>query len=185
MNSGGTQLTPHEIRVALFAGPFIDFLESLNTDASWRALYGKRSPRLRDQELVLRILALYANAATYKRPLKTFLNGYVAQNRGLSDLATQRLGDRFSLACRLILEGEGPAALRLPSQVNAALTEALLVGLLRRLDHGSEPTPQGVQTAVQEIRNDARMIAAVSRATADEENVRIRLETATARLADA
>src|SRR6056297_2316668 len=31
LNSGGTQLTPHEIRVALFAGPFIDFLEQLNS----------------------------------------------------------------------------------------------------------------------------------------------------------
>ncbi len=56
VNAGGTQLTPHEIRVALFAGPLIDYLEELNTDAAWRFLYGKKSPRLRDQELVLRIL---------------------------------------------------------------------------------------------------------------------------------
>lgn len=51
LNSGGTQLTPHEIRVALFAGPFIDFLDRLNSCEAWRELYGKQSPRLRDQEL--------------------------------------------------------------------------------------------------------------------------------------
>ena len=36
----GNQLTPHEIRVALYAGPFIDYLTSLNVDEAWRSLYG-------------------------------------------------------------------------------------------------------------------------------------------------
>ena len=30
LNSGGTQLTAHEIRVALYAGPCIDYLTNLN-----------------------------------------------------------------------------------------------------------------------------------------------------------
>lgn len=34
LNSGGTQLTPHEIRVALYAGPFIDYIEHLNTHST-------------------------------------------------------------------------------------------------------------------------------------------------------
>ena len=38
LNSGGTQLTPHEIRVALYAGPSIDFLERLNQDSQTGAL---------------------------------------------------------------------------------------------------------------------------------------------------
>lgn len=50
LNSGGTQLTPHEIRVALAAGPLIEYSEQLNSDNSWRHLYGNRSSRLRDQE---------------------------------------------------------------------------------------------------------------------------------------
>src|SRR5215475_14570998 len=49
LNSGGTQLTPHEIRVALYAGEFIEFLAQLNDVRDWRELYGPKSPRLRDQ----------------------------------------------------------------------------------------------------------------------------------------
>ena len=33
LNSGGTQLTPHEIRIALYAGPLVDYLASLNASA--------------------------------------------------------------------------------------------------------------------------------------------------------
>ena len=43
------------------------------------------SPRLRDQELVLRILALFSSAASYRRPLKKFLNDFVAQHRRAHD----------------------------------------------------------------------------------------------------
>lgn len=68
LNSGGTQLTPHEIRIALYAGPFIDFLTSLNDEPSWRALYGRRSPRLRDQEVVLRVIALYVSPEYVQAP---------------------------------------------------------------------------------------------------------------------
>ena len=53
LNSGGTQLTPHQIRLALYAGPFIEYLAELNDVTEWRGLYGPKSPRLRDQELVL------------------------------------------------------------------------------------------------------------------------------------
>lgn len=91
LNSGGTQLTPHEIRVALYAGPFIDYVESLNRSADWRFLYGRRSARLRDQELVLRIVALYVSAATYRRPLKRYLNEFVGEHRLLDKLQAPRL----------------------------------------------------------------------------------------------
>ena len=72
LNSGGTQLTPHEIRVALYAGALVDRLELLNQLDQWRALYGARSPRIRDQELILRIISLYVASGEYSRPLKTF-----------------------------------------------------------------------------------------------------------------
>lgn len=184
LNSGGTQLTPHEIRVALFAGPFIDFLDSLNNDASWRALYGKPSPRLRDQELVLRILALYLAAPTYRRPLKTFLNEFVSDYRNSMSASLEPLRSRFKEASRLLAENAGRSALRLHGyQINAALTEAIYVGLMRRLDHGTPVEGASVRRALQAIEQEPQMDTAVSRSTADEESVRTRLEIATAEFA--
>lgn len=183
LNSGGTQLTPHEIRVALFAGPFIEFLEELNNNPAWRKIYGKHSPRLRDQELVLRVLALYLNAGAYKRPLKTFLNDFIADHRGMSKLNADEVRARFTEASDVLAE-VGPAAIRTKgNQINAALTEALYVGLMRRLDHGTPLDSAGAAQAVERVKEDPKLLAAISRATADEEQLRVRLEVATARFA--
>lgn len=184
LNAGGTQLTPHEIRVALYAGPFIDFLERLNRGISWRTVYGKPSPRLRDQELILRVLALYAVAPTYKRPLKAFLNNFAAEHRYLQRLNYEVLGASFERASDLIAATAGRQAVRHQSrQVNAALAEALFVGLMRRLDFQREVNEQEVAAAIQDIQDDPNLEVAISRSTADEEYVRTRLEISTARFA--
>jgi hypothetical protein len=186
LNSGGTLLTAHEIRVALYAGPFIDFLTKLNRAKTWRSLYGTESIRLRDQELVLRALALYVSPGTYKRPLKKYLNDFVAAHRYVEDLDIQVLRSRFEDATALLLEAGGAATLRRGgAQVNAALTEAILVGLMRRLDTPPKPKAARVATAVTRFSNDPDIESTISRATADEESVRKRLAAATKALAAA
>jgi hypothetical protein len=184
LNSGGTQLTPHEIRVALYAGPFIDYLEKLNKDPNWRVIYGKPSPRLRDQELVLRILAFYSVGPTYRRPLKTFLNNFASEHRYLQRLNYEALEASFRQASELIASAEGRQAVRYQSsQVNAALTEALFVGLMRRLDFQQDIETNDVMTAITDIQNNSDLQAAISRATSNEESVKTRLEVATKRFA--
>jgi hypothetical protein len=184
LNSGGTQLTPHEIRIALYPGPFIDFLEKLNSDKNWRAIYGKRSPRLRDQELVLRILAFYSVGPTYRRPLKTFLNDFASEHRDLRRLNYKELEATFRQASALIASAEGRQSVRYQSsQVNAALTEALFVGLMRRIDFQQKIEPPDVMAAISDIQKNKDLQAAISRATANEESVKTRLEVATKRFA--
>lgn len=181
LNSGGTQLTPHEIRVALFAGPLIDYIEEINRGAEWRMLYGNPSKRLRDQELVLRIIALYDSASEYRRPLKAFLNSFSTKHRQLESLAISKITSRFTRAASLIESGPGRSALRSRGrQVNAALTEALFVGLMRRLDRDEDVDPESVAGTAAALDDDEKLLAAISKSTADEEQLRTRLEIATA-----
>jgi hypothetical protein len=180
LNSGGTQLTAHEIRVALYAGSFVEFLQEMNSSVDWRALYGKPQARLKDQELILRIVALYVSPGTYKRPLKKYLNDFVAQHRELQGLSSDTLRERLEVAAALLVAGPGGGALRLgKGQVNSALTEAVFIGLMRRLDTGSPVDPDQIQNALAQMHQDDGFVNAVSRATADEESVRTRLAVAT------
>lgn len=180
LNAGGTQLTPHEIRVALYAGKFVDFLTELNSESSWRELYGPESPRLRDQELVLRFVALFVSPGTYKRPLKKFLNEFVGANRDLSSISAADIARVFATATDLLLRGPGGRAFRGGGrQVNAALAESTLVGLARRLESGTPPAVTDVTAAVDALAADQTLEAVISRATADEENVRARLSITT------
>lgn len=184
LNSGGTQLTPHEIRVALYAGPFIDFLDELNRVPSWRQLYGRPSPRVRDQELILRIIALYYSREQYARPLKSFLNGVTARYRHLENLPVDDTRDLFVQAADLMSSGPGRGAIRpRGSQVNAALTEAIFVGLMTRLANDENaPQPEDLIGAVHAINADARIVESTTGSTADEEKVRVRVSAATEHL---
>lgn len=179
LNAGGTQLTPHEIRIALYAGQLVDLIANLNKSLSWRTLYGSTPARLRDQELVLRILALYVGSETYTRPLKVFLNNFARENRDATSDQLLVAADRFKDASEAILAGPGPDALRKSSrQVNAAQTEALFVGLMRRLESGAVDL-SALTLAVNELRDNPDFSDATTRATADEEPVATRLRLAT------
>jgi hypothetical protein len=181
LNSGGTQLTGHEIRVALYAGKLIDFIAGLNTEPEWRAMYGAMSPRLRDQELVLRVISFFVSPGTYKRPLKKYLNDFVAANRDCSQLQTAELTCLFKEACASLLRSVGPAAFRFGSkQVNVALSEAVLVGLMRRLQAGDpKPSDAALREVVAKLPIDQKFLTAITRATADEESVKDRFALTT------
>lgn len=178
LNSGGTQLTPHEIRVALYAGPLIAFLESLNTDDNWRGLYGQKSARIRDQELIMRILALHLKAESYTKPLKGFLNSFVAENRNTpGNVATA--GQSFQSAARLLNDEVGPDALRRPGgkTPNVAQSEAIMVGMMRAIEANRLAGDIGMQ--VEQLKNNPQFIAATTRFTADKDSTTLRLALAT------
>ena len=181
LNSGGTQLTPHEIRIALYPGAFVELLAQVNEIEEWRDLYGAKSPRLRDQELILRIFALYLNAENYTAPQKKFLNDFLGRYRELAGFPTEQVVYLFRQSAKLLLEAEGRRALRYQSsQVNAALTEAVFVGLMRRQEATRRPVdPENVPVALNSLTSNPEMTAAISRATANEDAVRTRLELAT------
>lgn len=83
LNTGGTGLTPQEIRNCTYRGPFNDLVVMLNKDAEWRKIFGSDEPdaRMRDLELIVRFLALNDKGGSYYRPMKQFLNDYMASNQ--------------------------------------------------------------------------------------------------------
>ncbi|QHO77812.1 hypothetical protein ACH79_39630 [Bradyrhizobium sp. CCBAU 051011] len=57
----------------------MDAIRFLNDDASWRSIFGqKKNARLKDQELVLRALAMFARRESYQSPMRGFLNDFAA-----------------------------------------------------------------------------------------------------------
>ena len=77
LNTGGTPLTPQEIRACVYRGEFNDLLRELAASKGWQTLYGKPNARGKDQELILRFFALLHDLDSYERPMKTFLNSFM------------------------------------------------------------------------------------------------------------
>ncbi len=182
LNTGGSPLQPQEIRVALYSGPFLQEIGRVATDTHWRNLYGDPSPRSKDHELILRVLALYENLAGYKRPLKTFLNHYLDANRNRSDYET--LFDLFRRAAAQLDDALGRTAFRPVRPLNAAILDSVFVGVMRRLEARPIASMEQLKKAYDALLSNDDYLSAIDKSTADETSVNRRIELATAAFRD-
>lgn len=178
LNSGGTFLQPQEIRVALYHGQFASLLSKLNDNAKWRALYGKKSPRLKDIELILRFFSLYFYSSKYERPMKDFLNRNMASNRALTKHDAPELTILFEATVNMIHDAIGHRAFRLKNAINAAALDSIMVGVAARLAKGAVDNSENLKQAHTTLLANSEYLGAISRATADEESVKTRLRLA-------
>ena len=83
INSGGIRLSPQEIRNCISDGPLLAVIREMNDDINWRSVFGEhRNARLKDQELILRFLAMHERSDRYARPMREFLNDFADEYNG-------------------------------------------------------------------------------------------------------
>jgi hypothetical protein len=178
LNTGGTLLQPQEIRVALFNGPLVRLLRGLNENEHWRAMCGKRSKRLKDQELILRFFAFRARSRKYEAPMKEFLNDYTAWNLDLERESARKLTQIFEATTALIHERFGDRAFRPVRAVNAAVVDSLMTVVAEGIEAESLRSPKAFEKAYGRLFRNAEYRSAIEKATAREENVKLRLKKA-------
>jgi hypothetical protein len=181
LNTGGKKLTPQEVRSAVHhSGRIRDLLADLNLYASWREIYGPEDARMRDQELILRFLALFNEGDNYQKPLVTFLNSYMGKNKNLSEQDATTMTKSFTTAVDLLLQSVGKRAFRPVRALNAAVFDSVMVGTAKRLENGPVTDPYAFRNAYDALLSDQNFLDACGRGTASGERVRTRLELATA-----
>jgi hypothetical protein len=173
------RLTAQEIRCAMYHGSLIEEIKSLNDYPSWRKVFGKKHTRLKDQELILRFLALYNNAPDYQRPMAEFLNKFTSKYKDASANFRQDCRSLFTSTLDVIWSGLQRKAFRLGGALNAAVFDSAMVGLARRIHDRGPIDPHAFASAYEELLSDAEYMQAVSRSTADEAFVSLRLRKAT------
>ncbi|MGW8972682.1 DUF262 domain-containing protein [Streptomyces platensis] len=178
INSGGTNLRPQQIRVALFAGDAVNFVRELNSNADWRMLFGPHTRDLKDHELILRALSLLETvrgSKTFKPPMAKFLNEYLSAYADTPPSDAGEIRQEFTEACRLLREAN-PGALKLGGrQVNAAHTDAVLVGLMVAISEGISIGVEQVRDALDSLVNNAQYRKAVSESTSHADQVKARI----------
>ena len=184
LNTGGVNLQPQEIRVALYHGELVRVLRQLNELRAWRNLFGKRSRRLKDMELILRFFAFYYGADDYKTPMKEFLNTYMASNKDLDRQGEDELVRIFSDTVTLLDNAVGHDALRPLRAVNAAVADSVMTGLARRITRAPIRDASQVALRYAELMNNQDFLRAVADRTSHESNVGTRIKAATTAFAD-
>jgi hypothetical protein len=179
LNTGGVNLQPQEIRVALYHGEFVRVLRDLNEDKAWRSLVGKKSTRLKDMEMVLRFFAFLYHSRQYSAPMKGFLNRYMATNRDLSRQPEKDLRSIFTRTTKTILDGIGIKAFRPRRAVNAAVVDSIMIGVARRLQHTKVlKDSEALKKSYRSLMRDRKYVQAIETGTSQEANVATRLSRA-------
>jgi hypothetical protein len=168
INTGGIKLSPQEIRSCICHGEFNNYLHVLNDNPQWRKIYGPKSKRLKDVELILRFLAFYEKGSNYKSPMKHFLNDYMKENRNLS----------IDKTVGFVTKSLGSRPFRPDRSLNTAVFDAVASALAHRLADNVEPQIERVVTAYNDLLKNDRFVEGYIRSTADEENVKKRMEEA-------
>jgi len=171
LNSSGRTLTPQEIRTAIHHGRLIDTISELNTYPLWRRIYGKENSRLKDQELILRFLALFSESQTYEKPMNEFLNKYAERNRNPTDITLEELRQTFRNTIDAVYFSIGSKAFRRGSALNAALFDSVMVGIAERLSKGPINDFDQLREAYNVLVNNEVFLKSVLRATSDEVSV--------------
>src|SRR5438552_7695653 len=172
LNTGGVHLRPQEIRTAIYHGAFSNLIKHLNKNEAWRLVYGPVNKNMRDQELILRFLALYFRSDSYSKAMKEFLNEYMGSNRELQINSEDEIRKVFSNTIEAVRRCLGEKVFKPKRQINAAVFDAVMVGVARRLVQGSISDCKALQESYRNLLDDRQFTNATQTATTDEENVK-------------
>lgn len=179
LNTGGMPLQPQEIRVAMFHGPFNDLLGKLNENIHWRDMFGEVHPRMKDQEFILRFLAMhFTGRDKYRGPLKVFLNGYMAENRQMKAQSEKDIRCAFEGTMENAHALLGANAFKPPQsngRFNAAVFDSVAIGIASRLENGNIQDADKLKARYDSLLKDAGYLEATFSGTAHATAVKRRL----------
>ena len=183
LNTGGALLQPQEIRAAIYTGEFNNLLRSLNGNPHWRDLFGKVHNRMKDQELILRFLAMYFNWEKYQSPLTKFLNAYMGSNRHLETQSERELRQVFETTMEAIHRHLGANAFKPPwsrGRFTAAIFDSVAVGVAKRLERDDIKNANALKSRYDTLfENESyreATFAGTARATAAKQRLTIAIE---------
>ncbi len=97
LNTGGSPLTPQEVRASLYFCPFYQLLTDLNDCKEWRKILNNTSKDLHctDLELILRSFAILMDFGSYVSKMTPFLNGFSEKSKKFTNEKIMYLGQLF------------------------------------------------------------------------------------------
>jgi thymidylate kinase len=136
---------------------------------------------MRDEELILRFLALYFNGNNYHKPMKEFLNQFMGKNQGLNLHLQPQLRQSFEQTIEVIHQSLGNQAFKPKKMINAAVFDAVMIGIARRLEKGKIDNSERLKEIYQKLLNEEKFLRVTvdTARTTEKDAVNSRIEIAT------
>ena len=193
LNTGGRVVNPQEIRSAIYQGRLIQNVRQLNGFDKWRDMVGKPSARLKDEEMILRFMAMWRNGDGYTASMSEFLNKFTQANRNPDDLWLSEMASLFERTVAAFAGAKGRDAFRFDRArgqgrrraISAALFDSMAVGLARRIEKSGVPSECFIGRIHDDLINSDDYLQHVVQSTSTETSVKQRMRIATDAFADA
>jgi len=179
LNTGGINLNAMEIRRCVYNGEFADLLQHLNNFPAWRAVIGKpkEDKRLRDVELILRLVTLQYKWNSYEKPMKNFLSSFMAQINKLEGESKtsffQKVEADFCRTISMIDDELGSKPFHIRGPLNFAVLDSMFVAVssLHESDGSLGERYKG-------LLGDKSYVDAISMSTSDDKSLQTRIAKA-------
>ena len=172
LNTGGTPLTSQEIRNVVFRGTFLKKLKSLNEDANWRVIIGKKTPdkHQKDVELILRVFGLVHYLKDYEKPMSEFLNQTAKKNKDSESKVIAQFINNFPKTCKLIKESLRVKPFNVRGPLNTSVFDSVFCTILNNIDS----IPKNLSERYEKLVVDQKFVDFTTLGTTDAKTVKDR-----------
>lgn len=186
LNSGGSKLTPQEIRNAIHRGidtRMNDLLGRLSQNKEFvdmTKLSKRKKGELYDQELVLRFLAYFNQIDEINENTEIFLNNFMEKSVKDQDYNYESMKELFEKTLNLIKENVTDYDKVFSNGRNffvPAFYEGIMLGLAQNL-HIYERTPNLISKKIDELKNDTLFKTYSGSASNSKSRIKKRLQRA-------
>lgn len=128
LNTGGTPLTPQEIRNCVFMGEFSNQLRAANRDTNWRLILGKKvlDRHQKDVEILLRVFSLMGDVTSYEKPMKEFINKSMKIHQDGKSSKSKKFFALLPKVTELVVTTLGEKPFHLRGPLNASALDSVL-----------------------------------------------------------
>lgn len=182
LNSGGTPLTPQEIRNCVCQGKFNDFLSDINDNETWQSFITSDYDKIhqKDIELILRFFALYDDLKNYKKPMKDFLTTYFKKVRNVSDSEIENKRILFNNVVNAINENIGTRPFHGKNGLNSCFADSIMLAFAHNLDN----IPLDIKSRWYNLINNKEFYSYVEKSSDSQKDLQARIELAQSKLFD-
>lgn len=165
LNTGGTPLTPQEIRNCIYRGispKFNDFLKRLSESDNYKllvALSPEQIEELYNEELVLRFLSLYKNRAKVRTSISQHMTNFMREALDNKEFNYKALENVFNEVIN-VLKPLGKDIFRQPNGMFAtALYDTIMIGVAENISkYKGELSLTLLETKIKVVRSDEVLI---------------------------
>lgn len=189
INTSGRTLTAQEIRNCVYQGTFNALLFELNSNTTWRTLFGsqKEDSRMRDMECIVRFFVMSSSnvreTSLNQISLKKELNDFMGKYRDASTEQIAQFRDSFIRTMESAYKLFGDKAFRnylngkFTNKFHPAIFDAISVAILDLQESNSMIDSITVEKHIEMLTNPEFNLAATIRTT-DVENINKRINIA-------